>query len=61
MPAMNHKFPFQIPGGGNGILANTILGNTMLAASNSLRNSVARLTSGRNKKAKSKVNAHLFY
>ena len=39
------KFPFQIRGKGKseGILGNTILGNTMLAASNTLRNSLARV------------------
>ena len=39
------KFPFNIRGKGKseGILRNTILGNTMLAASNTLRKSLARV------------------
>ena len=39
------KFPFQIRGKGKseGILGNTILGNTMAAASNTLRKSLARV------------------
>jgi hypothetical protein len=40
------KFPFQISRGkgkSEGILGNTILGNTMAAASNTLRKSLARV------------------
>ena len=44
------KFPFQIGGKGKseGLLGKNLLGNTMIAASNTLRKSLAKVATRRN-------------
>lgn len=48
------KFPFTLGGGKGkkegGILGNTLLGNTMIAASNTLRKNLARVANTRSSK-----------